>query len=178
MNGLAALAVKEAAVASGLGASLLPGIAPSAVDGFAVGTLLSGVCFLLVMAPRRGLRRARSSSGAGQLANAAYSAPHTAGSVPVTVSDPFADEATEVVVPALPTAAGLPSLPGHDEAASGPDGKGNGYRSKHRMSGTGNGTAERRPEAKRCPPRHAAPSVSLGSRMAGRLPLHPVAARN
>jgi hypothetical protein len=56
MNGIAVLAVKGAAVASGLGASLLPGVAPSAIEGFAVGSLLSGVCLLLVIAPRRILR--------------------------------------------------------------------------------------------------------------------------
>ena len=62
MNGIAALAAKEVVAASGLGAGLLPGVAPSAVDGFAAGTLLSGVCFLLIVAPRHGLRRPRLSA--------------------------------------------------------------------------------------------------------------------
>ena len=53
MNGLAPLAIKEAA---GIGAGLLPAIPASAVDGFAVGMLLSGLCFLSVLASRRGLR--------------------------------------------------------------------------------------------------------------------------
>ena len=65
MSGFAALAVKEAAVASGLGTSLLPAIAPSALDGFAVGTLLSALCVLLVMAPRRISRRSRRSARNG-----------------------------------------------------------------------------------------------------------------
>jgi hypothetical protein len=56
MNGIAAIAVKEAAVLSGFGSGLL---APSAVDGFAVGTLLSGVCLLMAIGPGRRLRRAR-----------------------------------------------------------------------------------------------------------------------
>ena len=56
MNGLATIAVKGAAVVSGFGSGLL---APSAVDGFAVGTLLSGVCLLMAIGPRRRRRRAR-----------------------------------------------------------------------------------------------------------------------
>jgi hypothetical protein len=71
MNGIAALAAKEAFVASGLGTTLLPGIAPSAVDGFAVGTLLSGICFLLVMAPRRHPRKNRLSARGGKRGGAA-----------------------------------------------------------------------------------------------------------
>jgi hypothetical protein len=58
MDGFAALAVRHAAVASGLGHSLLP-VAPSAVEGFAVGTLLSGMCLLLVIVPRHIARRRR-----------------------------------------------------------------------------------------------------------------------
>jgi len=57
MSGFSALAVKPAAVASGLGTTFLPGIGAAAVQGFAVGTMLSAVCFLAVMAPRRHSRR-------------------------------------------------------------------------------------------------------------------------
>jgi len=53
MSGFAALAVKPAVVASGLGSTLLSDIGRSAVQGFAVGTLLSAACFLAVMTPRR-----------------------------------------------------------------------------------------------------------------------------
>ncbi len=120
MNGFAALAVKEAAVASGLGASLLP-IAPSAIDGFAVGTLLSGLCLLLVMAPRRiSRRRNRQATRNGVWANAPHppvtpdlsAAPSAASTFPAAsivpaapthpaaanASSPFADESAEIVV--------------------------------------------------------------------------------
>jgi hypothetical protein len=165
MNGIAALAAKEAAVASGFGANLLTGVAPSAVDGFAVGTMLSGICFLLVMAPRYGLRRSRLSSREGMWAHPA-AASVTALPTTTSFSDPFADESAEIVVPSVPS--------GRDEGHA-HDVKGGGYRSKHRMADSGSG--ERRPESRRSAPRHAAPSNSIGSRMAGRLPLHPLAVR-
>jgi hypothetical protein len=57
MSGFTALAVKPAALASGLGTTLLPSIGRGAVQGFAVGTMLSAVCFLAVMTPRRHSRR-------------------------------------------------------------------------------------------------------------------------
>jgi hypothetical protein len=57
MGGFAALAVKPAVIASGVGTTLLSGIGRGAAQGFAVGTLLSAACFLAVMAPRRHLRR-------------------------------------------------------------------------------------------------------------------------
>lgn len=62
MSGIAALAAKEAVFATGVGSALLPAIPPSAMDGFAAGTLLSGACFLLVALPRRTGRKARSVS--------------------------------------------------------------------------------------------------------------------
>lgn len=62
MSGIAALAAKEAVFATGVGSALLPAIPPSAMDGFAAGTLLSGACFLLVALPRRTGRKARSAS--------------------------------------------------------------------------------------------------------------------
>jgi hypothetical protein len=57
MPGLAALAVKHAAATSVLGTTFLPGVGPGAVQGFAVGTLLCGLCYVAVMAPRRRSRR-------------------------------------------------------------------------------------------------------------------------
>jgi len=122
MNGFAALAVKEAAVASGLGTSLLP-IAPSAIDGFAVGTLLSGLCLLLVMAPRRiSRRRNRQASSNGVWANAPHppvtpdlsAAPSAASIYPAASTFPAAS-----IVPAAPTqpAAANASSPFADESA-------------------------------------------------------------
>lgn len=110
MNAIAALAAKEAAVVSGFGAGLL---APSAVDGFAVGTLLSGVCVLMVIRPRRRLRHARQgrdaqSSPAGAPANTACTAAHTDES-PAGMSDPFAGGSPEVIATsAMPEASAVP----------------------------------------------------------------------
>jgi hypothetical protein len=170
MNGIAALAAKEALVASGLGSSLLPGIAPSAVDGFAAGTLLSGVCFLLVMAPRHGARRNRLSAKAAALIPAApapvtaYSGRAGAG----TISDPFADESAELVLPT--------DSPVRDNAVQLPEVKaGAGYRSKHRLADQD--AEQRRPDIRRSSGRHAAPSLSLSTRMAGHLPFHQLAVR-
>ena len=67
MNGIAVMAAKEAAVVSGFGSGLL---APSAVDGFAVGTLLSGVCLLMAIGPRR--RLTPGASGAPGARSAPY----------------------------------------------------------------------------------------------------------
>jgi hypothetical protein len=61
MSGFAGLAINHAALASGLGTTFLPGVGPGAVQGFAVGTLLSGLCVLAAMAPRRISRRKRQA---------------------------------------------------------------------------------------------------------------------
>ena len=160
MNGLAALAAKEAALASG--ASLLPGIAPSAVDGFAVGTLLSGLCFLMVMAPKRGLRRRKVSASEGMLLGSDPVQPDYAMAVRLT--DPFADEAAEVVV----------SAGGQLGDDVGAEPKGTGHRRKHRQSDP-EGGGDRRPEIRRSQGRHAAPSNGIASRVAGRFAFHPLA---
>jgi hypothetical protein len=181
MSGLAALAVKEAAVASGLGTTFLPGVAPSAVDGFAVGTLLSGLCFLLVMAPRRRSHRKRrlarnaeqavapqnpvSPNLAGDVAAPAYvpapacapASAYVAAPACATAGaacDPFADESAEVVVsyPIQEVSLGLPDV-------------NNAGHSKHRLAGP---EAERRPEIRRGAGRHAAPPAGVGSRTASR----------
>ncbi len=184
MNAIAALAAKEAAVVSGIGAGLL---APSAVDGFAAGTLLSGICVLMVVGPGRRLRRARPgpaplSARDGVWGTTAYAA--TAGYPVAAMSDPYADESAEALAPpaaALPSALPMPSpalaaSPGRDDAGHGHDGKSSGYRSKHRLSEPEAG--DRRPESRRSAPRHAAPSHGIGSRMVGRLPLHPLTVRD
>jgi len=114
MNGFAALAVKEAAVATGHGPSLLPAIAPSALDGFAVGALLSALCVLLVMVTRDISRRSRQPARNGapvslrplpkipELTAALSPAPvHLAALVQLaapTAASPFADESAEIVV--------------------------------------------------------------------------------
>jgi hypothetical protein len=165
MNGIAALAVKEVAVVSGFGSGLL---APSAVDGFAVGTLLSGVCLLMAIGPRRRLRRVRQvgitpSSRDGVSANSAsarsdYSA--------ATISGSLANKSAKVSAPA--------DTSGRDEGAHANDSKNNGYRSRHRLSDP---DASRRPESRRSAPRHAARAHRIG-RMTSKLPSHPVPVRD
>src|SRR5260370_2122898 len=60
----ASLAAGEAARTSAAGGRILHFITPGALDGFAVGALLTGVCLLLVVAPRM-QRRARLSARDG-----------------------------------------------------------------------------------------------------------------
>lgn len=157
MSGLAALVVKQAAVASGFGMSLVPGIGPSTVDGFAAGTLLSGLCLMLIIGPRRGLRRTKSA--------ARDSARTKARTVPAAVYDPFAESAEMVVSYPVPEAGGQL-----------PDVKNRGSRSKHRSPGRD--LAMRRPEVRRSPGRHAARPVSRTSRMARKLVFQPLPVRH
>ena len=175
MHGIAALAAKEAAVVSGFGAGLLT---PSAVDGFAVGTLLSAICVLIVLGPRRHMRRQRSASRGVASATAACTAAQSSQSA-IAISDLLADELAEtVVLSAMPlpaTAAVLSAPPGRDDAGTAQDRKTSGHRSKHRMSEPG--TSDRRRESRRSAPRHAAPSQGISTKMAGRLPLHPITVR-
>ncbi len=167
MNGIAAMAVKEAAVVSGFGSGLL---APSAVQGFAVGTLLSGVCLLMAIGPRRRLRRVRrgrvtQSSRDGALAMAAATSASSECSA-AAMPGPLADESAEIVAPA--------GTYGRDEGAHAHDSKNNGHRSKHKLSDP---HASRRPEWRRSAPRHAARAPRIG-RMASKLPSHPVSVRD
>jgi hypothetical protein len=53
MNG-AAVPARTTAIALGLGLTTIPSLTVSAVDGFVAGILLGGVCYLLVLASRRG----------------------------------------------------------------------------------------------------------------------------
>ena len=188
MNGIAALAVKEVAVVSGFGSGLL---APSAVDGFAVGTLLSAVCLLMAIGPRRRLRRLRqarqvpttpssqyrvsatcvsaasagdsaSAAGAAGSASAAGSAGSRSDHSASVIPNPLANESAKV------------SAPAETSDAQAHDSKNNGYRSKHRLSDP---DARRRPESRRSAPRHAARVHGIG-RTASKLPLHPVPVRD
>lgn len=166
MNGLAALAAKEAVVATGLGTSLLPGVAPSAVDGFAVGTLLSGVCFLLVMVPRRGWRLRRQSA-ADTVLTEPEAAPGYDGyagyATAASLSGVLSGESAEIVVSPPPLRDEVPQEP-----------KGGGYRSKHRLADP---VGDRRTETRRAPGRHAAPSARSGARTA-RLGVRALAVRS
>jgi hypothetical protein len=59
MSAWAAIVAREATVTATAGTGLLHSVAPSAIDGFAVGTLLTGLCFIVAVAPR--MRRPRLS---------------------------------------------------------------------------------------------------------------------
>jgi len=185
VNGIAALAAKEALVASGLGPSVLPGVAPSALEGFAVGSLLSGVCFLMVMAPRR-VRRARWSAkrrarlpgiDAQQRPQAPAQASADAGAGAGTGADdyaaaptdnPFADESAEILVPAG-TAARL-------EMSQASQSHSGGHRGKPRLPDSDG--SSRRPDARRGAPRHAARSPGIGSKVTSVFSSHPAGARD
>ena len=181
MNGIAALAAKEALVASGLGPSVLPGVAPSALEGFAVGSLLSGVCFLMVMAPRR-VRRARWSAkrrarlpgiDAQQRPEAPAQAGADAGAgaddyAAAPTDNPFADESAEILVPAG-TAARL-------EMSQASQSHSGGHRGKPRLPDSDG--SSRRPDARRGAPRHAARSPGIGSKVTSVFSSHPAGARD
>jgi hypothetical protein len=178
VSGFAVLAAKDVAVASGLGTSVLPTIAPSVIDGFAAGTLLSALCVLLVMAPRRGFRRrrARARSGARttsprnpmtpELSGDAAAASRRARFAAVAISDPLADESAEVVI----------SLADRYEWAQLPGRANSGYATRHELPGSD--VPQRRPEVRRGSGRHAAPSAGVGSRVASKLVPHALAARD
>jgi hypothetical protein len=52
MSAWVAIAAKEAATTTSLGSGILHGVSAGALDGFAVGAMLTGLCFLMVVAPR------------------------------------------------------------------------------------------------------------------------------
>jgi hypothetical protein len=203
MNSFAALAVKEAAAASGHGTSLLPAIAPSALDGFAVGALLSALCVLLVMVPRHISRRTRQSARTRGKADmptrpatsavAALSRAPTQEAASAGVTSPFADESAEIVVryPVRDDAGQLIERSFYSPADSFPSpeaGTAAARRRKHRHSDADRpGRSEREdrldrldrlPEPRRGSGRHAAPPIGSGGRKANKLALHPMPARD
>jgi hypothetical protein len=64
MNAWAAIAAKDVAGTTSLGNGILHGISPGALDGFAIGAMLTGLCFLVIVAPRS-FRRSRLSAPPG-----------------------------------------------------------------------------------------------------------------
>jgi hypothetical protein len=165
LGGFAALAVQHAAVASDPAATFLPGLAPSAVEGFAVGTLLSGLCFPTVVALRRRSRRKSQAAGNAVRAAATRQSVGAARAIP----DPFADEAAEVLLHSyLPGEASFEVLTiendGHNShplTAADPE---PGH-SRHPLTAAG---PEPRPAIRRGAGRHAAPPPGVGGRMIGK----------
>jgi hypothetical protein len=163
MSMLALIAVLEAAVATGLGIGLVPAVHAGALDGFAAGMLLSGTVFLGVLAPGQVMRRVGPVASAARRMAAPRLPGRVLGEYPwlgrqVKAADPRGGDAGDP----------LPSGGRQDKTTAGspgPSRRPGGYRSKHRVSGPDDSRS--RPENRRRPPRHAAPSSVLVDRLGG-----------
>jgi hypothetical protein len=179
MSMLAVIAAKEAAaIASGLGTTLMPAVGASTLDGFAAGMLLSGGVFLLLMLQRHGpprvVRAVRPWRQVGAVSFTGRVLGHYRGSQrQVKLADSAGGGAEDEFL------LGLPQPPGTELAdepgTAGAPGQGRrpaGYRSKHRLVGPEDSRPW--PENHHRAPRHAAPSSALVSaldRMAGLMQL-------
>ncbi len=162
MSAWTAIAAKDAAVITSLGNGILHGISPGALDGFAVGTMLTGLCFLVIVA-QRSLRRSRLSARPGVWPSFIRR--------PRIQRDYYAEAADPGAEPLLASSEDdIAAAAGEQDRPEG----GRGYRSKHRM--TDHEPGERRGEGRRSAPKHAAPSSRFGSRMSGKLTMFPLAA--
>jgi hypothetical protein len=156
MTRIDSIAAKEAAVTSGPDSCPLPSLAPTDGGGRAGGTLHSTVFNLLIAAPRRRLWRSQPSAREGVWVNTAQPPDDPETSWPSTVFNPFASEPSEMVVPTGPPGEDLDQLPETDGGYGCPNGP---------VGPDGN----RRLMARRRHGRHAAPSASIGSRLARKL---------
>ena len=71
MSTWAVLAAKQAAIATGFGAGLVPAIGTGSLDGFVIGAAMTGACFTALTAPGRARLRAGVTAAAGLPATAA-----------------------------------------------------------------------------------------------------------
>src|ERR1039457_4137750 len=76
----AVLAAKQAAIATGFGAGLVPAIGTGSLDGFVIGAAMTGACFTALTAPGRAKRRAATAGMAATAVTGAGSATVTAAS--------------------------------------------------------------------------------------------------
>ena len=190
MSTWAVLAAKQAAIATGFGAGLVPAIGTGSLDGFVIGAAMTGACFTALTAPGRARRRAGVTAAAGVPATAAgVPAATSAAGVTFASADGAegADRARAALLRRYFAAAeqfepdwGNPSptaehAAGQDQGDPRPegqggdwaqDGPGGGYQSPHRL---GDGSPIRRPrqEGRRTAPKHAAPPSSFASRLTG-----------
>jgi hypothetical protein len=156
MSTWAVLAAKQAAVATGLGAGLVPAIGTGSLDGFVVGALMSGAAFMVIGGPGRARRRAGLADGAAMLPAANRTGLMlAAGSFSTGRDDALA------AAERLPDQESAPEPRDEYLMPESPDDI--GYRSRHRL-GDG-GPVRPRQESRRSAPRHAAPPASFGSRM-------------
>ncbi|MGO9141472.1 MAG: hypothetical protein ACLP70_08460 [Streptosporangiaceae bacterium] len=130
MSNRAAVAAKEV-IRSGIRARLLPGLGRGAVNGVAIGALLSGASFLLVTTPRRP-RRARRRMGMFADPGRGIAGSSGAGAAGPGLPDPLGDETAEIILPpgvrsltdpawpAAPAWPGAPAWPAGPAHAGGP----------------------------------------------------------
>jgi hypothetical protein len=148
MHTWAVLAAKEAAIASGLGAGIVPAVGAGSLDGFALGALMSGTCILMLTSPRRG-RRHGLAAAREQHHPVMAEAP----------GDVAAGHQAPVTAPAPPPDENGAEAEDREDLAG-------GYRSRHSLADQGGGS--KRSGTRRNPPRHAAPPASFSGRMTGR----------
>jgi hypothetical protein len=160
--------------------SAAPAIGTGSLDGFTIGALMSGACALAITAPRRVRRPSAARGGARAAERNGWLCEHVMAAEAVKIAPAGAGvAAAEAIAPAVV-----------GEAAGGRYGKAAaGHRSRRRRGDPLPGRAprdgvspgivfpdaevalvpfgsRRRPGARRLP-RHAAPSVGLGSRITG-----------
>ena len=149
MNTWAVLAAKQAAIASGLGAGATPAFGAASLDGFAIGALISGACMLVITSPRRERRRTVTTAHDGHaLAGMRRTSART--------SEALGDAARELLVPEYQPDQDAPAQPDRRQAGA------RDYQSRHRLAGP---SPSPKPETRRSAARHAAPPVSLSSRV-------------
>ena len=178
------LAAKQAAIATGFGAGLVPAIGTGSLDGFVIGAAITGACFTALTAPGRARRRAGLTAAAAGLPDAAAAAGMTAAMADAEEADSaraallrryFAaaeqfEPDWERPSPAAEHAPGQdhgdPRRDGHGDDWAQDGQGGSGYQSRHRL---GDGAPIRRPrqETRRTAPKHAAPPSSFVSRLTG-----------
>jgi hypothetical protein len=179
----AVLAAKEAAVASGLGAGIVPAVGAGSLDGFAIGALLSGTCILMLTSPRHGPRRGLESAAPGRdLGSASRRGLESAGrrrdsesaaggrvlaAAHGSDTDGTDDEPQIARETQVPDDTGQAAGERQDHSAGG------GYRSRHRLPDQNE--SPKWPGPRRSTPRHAAPSASFSARMTGRIGVRPLA---
>jgi hypothetical protein len=160
-------------------ASAAPAIGTGPLDGFAAAALMSVVCAMAITAPRRARRPSAARGGARAAERNGWLCEHVTAAEAVRIGAAGGGAAAEATAPAVVAAAAGGR---HSKAAA-------GHRSQRRRGDPIPGRAPRdglspgivfpdaevalvpfgsprRPEARRLP-RHAAPSVGLGSRIAG-----------
>ena len=95
MSTWAVLAAKQAAIATGFGAGLVPAIGTGPLDGFVIGAAITGACFTALTASGRARRRAALTAAAGVTASAAClpDATSAAGTPAMAGGGPDADSA-------------------------------------------------------------------------------------